>query len=60
MKETFVIERKTFGVERVRDWVFVEERGRGWIAKLELTLDAAKWLLGKLKSLQRLSSIEKL
>lgn len=52
MRKSFTIERKVFFVEKVRDWVVVEERGKGSSFKVNLNTLAAEWLFGQLKGLR--------
>lgn len=50
-KRVVKVERKTFILAMVKDWLRIEERGRGWASSVDLPRAAVVWLSGKLKSL---------
>lgn len=50
-RREFRVERKSFRIDRVREWVSISEMHRGFAVKMDLPVVVARWLLGKLKSL---------
>lgn len=55
MKKFFRIERKIFSVECIKEWIMIEERGRGFVTKVYLLVDSALWVMEKLKGPKAIS-----
>lgn len=51
MRKGFAIERKFFTIEKLREQVTIQEKGGGFVIRIDLPLEAAKWLMWKLDGL---------